>query len=299
MTSAPVRDAGSLMNYVGVRRAETSGIGAGSAESFGDVMSRTGSSKENLSGQRKITVGNDKNLTDKKVKSSLNSGEVSATNKTSKTDKVSNAAEGKTEVADREQTVKEASKKLVEETARKFGISEEDVLKAMEVLGFDMTALLNAENLTMLAVTLSGEDSSLALLTNEELYGTVQELLQSLGEVKTALAQELSLPPEELQQVIDEVSAKTQMPEEGMEEIPTNLTDRAEGQKMKEETDAKVTVTVEHGTKEIKLTTDEAGNTEQVEGVTEKKTAVRKQRKADRAVCHRKKEKKRFRDRTH
>lgn len=271
MTSAPVRDAGSLMNYVGVRRAETSGIGAGSAESFGDVMSRTGSSKENLSGQRKITVGNDKNLTDKKVKSSLNSGEVSATNKTSKTDKVSNAAEGKTEVADREQTVKEASKKLVEETARKFGISEEDVLKAMEVLGFDMTALLNAENLTMLAVTLSGEDSSLALLTNEELYGTVQELLQSLGEVKTALAQELSLPPEELQQVIDEVSAKTQMPEEGMEEIPTNLTDRAEGQKMKEETDAKVTVTVEHGTKEIKLTTDEAGNTEQVEGVTEKK----------------------------
>lgn len=270
MTSAPVRDAGSLMNYVGVRRAEPLGAGAGSAESFGDVMSKTGSSKENLSGQRKITVGNDKNLADAKVKSSLNSREVSETESTPKTEQVSKAAEGKVTTEAQEQAVEEAGKKLVEEIAEKLEVSEEDVLKAMEMLGFDMAALLNAENLTMLAVTLSGEDSPLALLTNEGLYGTVQELLQSLDEVKTALAEELSLNPEELQQVIDEVSAKAQMPEDGMEEIPTDLTEQAEGQEVKEETNAKVTVTVDHGTKAVKLTTDESGNVEQVEGVAEK-----------------------------
>lgn len=269
MTSAPVRDAGSLMNYVGVGKT-AAGIGANSAENFGDVMKRTGGSQENLSGRKGLTFGNDKNLTDVKAKASLNSKEASETEKPPKTETASKTAEGKVTAEGKEQAVEKAGKKLVEEIAEKLEVSEEEVLKAMEMLGFDMAALLNAENLTMLAVTLSGEDGSLALLTNEGLYKTVQELSQSLNDVKAALAKELSLTPEELQQVIDEVSKKAQMSESGMEEIPKDLPDKTENQEMKEEAAPKITVTVDHGTKEVKLTADEAGNVKQVEGVEKK-----------------------------
>lgn len=94
MTSAPVRDAGSLMNYVGVGKT-AAGIGANSAENFGDVMKRTGGSQENLSGRKGLTFGNDKNLTDVKAKASLNSKEASETEKPPKPKRLPRQQKGK------------------------------------------------------------------------------------------------------------------------------------------------------------------------------------------------------------
>lgn len=267
MTSAPVKDAGSLMNYIGIRAAGTQGMGAGSADSFGDVMSKAGSRKD-LDVSKSTETGKGKELADTKVKDSLQVRKTSEAQESPKTEKVSAKAEGKPETGDAEQAVEEAGRKLAEEIAKQLGVSEEEVLEAMEMLGFHLVSLLNAENLTMLAVTLSGEDSPLALLTNEGLYGTVQELLQSLDQGKAALCKELSVDPEMLQQIIDEAGAKAQMPKEGIEQIPEETIDQMLGQESaKEETNAKITVTVEHGTKAVKLTTDEAGNVQRTEGV--------------------------------
>lgn len=259
MTSTPVKDAASLLNFVGGSRAAASGTKSGAAGNFGDVMSKTSYSGGNLSSQKRVNAGNGENLKNTKVnqsfthKEALNGKSGSDTVKTGKADVV------------QEQALSEAGSNLVEETAKELGISEEEVIDAMEELGFGMMSLLDADNLTKLVMTLSGEDSSLALLTDEGLYGKMQNLLQSLDEIRAELMEALSLSGEELAQLTEQGA---EMPEAGMLQTE-NYADVPE-QGSGEVSEAKITITVEQGTDSIKLTADENGNVEQVQKVVPK-----------------------------
>ena len=151
--------------------------------------------------------------------------------------------------------------------AKELGVSEEEVMKVMEQLGFGMVDLLNVENLTKLALTLSGESDALALLTDEGLYTSVQDLLQNLDEVKTELMAELEQSPEELQQLIESVNVQMKMSDEGLDLSQMDSLDV-----VADEENTKITVTVEQGAETVKLYVDESGNTLQVKEVTAKDT---------------------------
>lgn len=72
------------------------------------------------------------------------------------------------------------AKDVINQIAKDLNVSEEDVLKAMEVLGLQNIHMLTSENITSVVLEISGETDMLALTTNETLYETVKNLIQTL-----------------------------------------------------------------------------------------------------------------------
>lgn len=257
MTGTFVKDVGSLLNFVGSQGMPPQGVKTGDAGNFGDVMNKASyNDNKDLGAQSKPKSGKSESLSNDRVNQSHPRKEA-LQKSGSKAAKPDDAV-----TAEQEQAVQEAGEEMIRETAEEFGVSEEEVVKAMEELGLSMTSLLDADNLTRLALALSGEESSLVLLTDEGLYGKVQNLLQSFEEIQGGLMEEMSLSSEEFEQMLaklnakeisegEQISAETavQQPDEGVEE------------------QGKVTVTVEEGTQTVKLAVDENGNAAFVEEV--------------------------------
>lgn len=250
------------MNFVGNRAVPASGTKAAVTDSFGDVMSKASDSRKDLSSQTKVDSAGKTKTEDKRVYKSK------AQKETAKADEGSKSISTDKSREECGQAVEEAGRKLVEETAEKLGVSEEEVVDAMEELGLCMAALLDAENLTKLALTLSGEENALVLLTDEGLYGTIQDLLQSLKEITAGLMEELSMSEAELKELLQSVNAQ----EEAAEAKAGSFTDslKQDTADAKEE-NAKITVTVKQNGETVKLSADEKGNTEQVKEVISEK----------------------------
>lgn len=262
MTGAPVKDVSSLLNFTGSQKAGTSVRSAGAGE-FENAMSKASyggkgsASKDRVSGER-IKSGENSDLQKEKVNRSH--PRKDALKRKEETGEVKSEETGLD--AQRQQEVEEAGSQVVSEVAKALDISEEEVLDTMEELGFGITDLLDPNQLTKLVMTLSGETDTLSLLTDESLYGKVQDLLKSLEGIREDLSEELSIDPGELEQILDE------LPGESKEEV--SFADEAElSPKMPEENGKaeKITITVEDGSRSVELTTDERGNTIQAQAV--------------------------------
>lgn len=260
MTSVPVKDVGSLLNFTGNIKVPASGIRTGDTQSFGDVMSKASGGGKNAGGSEKAAPPKGTDRKDTKVEKSDSRRQNLKTKSSNGSADVSKATE-----AERQQAVDQAGRQLAEETAKELDVSVEEVETAMEQLGLSYASLLDAENLTKLVLTLSGEDSALALLTNEDLYGTVQNLLDSLNTLKTDLMEQLSLTPEELSDVVEAVKTQ-EMSEQGMTVQNPGLMETSK----EEKEPARIIISVEQSTETVKLTTDEKGNVVQVEGTVSK-----------------------------
>ncbi len=264
MTSTPVKDAAPLLNFARGSRAAASSTKSGAAGNFGEVMSKTSYSGGKLSSQKKVNAGNGEDLKNAKINQPLTHRE--ALNGESGSDAVKT---GRSDTV-QEQALSEAGSNLVEETAKELGISEEEVIDAMEELGFGMVSLLDADNLTKLVMVLSGEDSPLALLTDEGLYGKMQNLLQSLDEIRTELTETVSISIEEPEPA-RLAELRTEIAENGMVQTENYADVLQQGsEEAGEAGEAKITITVEQGTDSIELTADENGNVEQVQKVVPK-----------------------------
>lgn len=261
MTSTPVKNVGVLMNLAGTRAAAAAGNMASQTGSFGDVMNKASEGANNQSSQIKTDTAKNKDLSSAQTDKPHTHKEPPKAEDVKKTEEA--AVTGK-----QEQAVQEAGKELVKEIADKMGVSEEEVVRVMEQLGLSMASLLDAENLTKLALTLSGTDNPLALLTDESLYGTIKDLLQSLSEIKDGLGEDLSLNQEEMAQLLETMKEETKVQQEGPNQsnplLPEgDVSAEAEG----EMTEAKIIVTVEQNGERIQLSADKNGNAEQVETV--------------------------------
>lgn len=267
MTSTSVKDVGSLLNFVGTQA--VSSVKAAAQESFGDVMNKasyTGTG-QNQSGDVKETAKS--KASPKNEMTASNSRKESVKTESSK----SNAKPKETtpEVTpEQEQALEEAGSEMVSYTAQELSVSEEEVTSAMEELGLDALSLLDTDNLKELVLTISGEDNSLALLTDAGLYETLQDLSKDLDMVMENLS-EVFPDSEELTQAITLLS-------EGNESGTAVIAQAEQALTAPEETPAptvnapenKVSITVEESTQSVKLSTDENGNVLNVETVTPK-----------------------------
>ena len=257
MTSTPIKEAGRLFPFMASgRTAPDQKTGAGSAGGFGDVMSRTSYGGNDFPVQSRNDAVNAPKKTQIDQSGSRKDVVKTESAKPAKAGEVSPEQSG---------AVEEAGQELVRETAEELGVSEEEVLCAMEELGFCFADLLNADNLTALVMTLSGEDSTLALLTDESLYGKLQNLLETLKGINGRLMEELSLSPEEFGAMLEHMAES----DEAQNTLTEDYADVLNETGAKEE-GPEITVTVKQGDQEIKMTADENGNTKQVEEVAVK-----------------------------
>ncbi len=259
MTSTPVKDVGSLMNFVGNRAPVSSGRGVESADSFGSVMSKA---SENRQTPENTETVKDSVETVKETRVDKSHTRPETTKTEDDTKRVKDVKSPETEEAVQE-AVTEAGEQMVKEIAQTLGVSEEEILDAMEELGFGMAALLNPDNLTQLVLTLSGGDS-VSLLTDAGLYDSLQTLLQSQQEIMTNLSEEFLLSAEDFNQLLEEMNVPEELSDVQMGQVQEPASDIPN---QDAEDNAKITVTVEEGTQSVKMTTDENGNVKQVETV--------------------------------
>lgn len=120
--------------------------------------------------------------------------------------------------------VKEAVKEIKEKIKEEFGVTDEDIEKALEVLGLTMADLLDMGNLTDFVVELTGMESSVELLISSEFSGKLNELAGFIQETVNELSKELGMMPEDVEAVLKQAlsdNTADEMPIEADENIMT------------------------------------------------------------------------------
>ena len=112
--------------------------------------------------------------------------------------------------------------KLVEQVAEELGVSVEEIETAMQELGITAIALFQPEMLTQLVLTVSGENDMLSLLTNGDLYDSLNQLLSQTQTMLSQIQEALAVSPEQMQEILTQMQAiygtelETEIPQEGM-----------------------------------------------------------------------------------
>lgn len=107
-----------------------------------------------------------------------------------------------------EMTVEEiadALTQIIEQIKEILGISDEELLCGMESIGMKPLDLLEPANMTQLVTALSGEDSPISLVANEELYTALQEITQMVETTAGELLENTGLTQDELDIVLEKL----------------------------------------------------------------------------------------------
>lgn len=251
MTSTPVQNVSALMNFVGGKNLTTQAGGTNQTGSFGDLMSKTTSGGKDLATPRQPETAkvSPKDAAARDMKQNRPEA-VNAAEDAEKPADTVKAANADTQSAQTE-AVTEAGEELVKDIAGELGVSEEEVLRAMEELGLSLYQLFDPAVLTQLVLNVSGEQDAAALLTDEGLFTKLQDILKAAGEISDNLAEKLNATPEEMQKILEQLqAAKDNMTAEPQEILETEA----------EENAPKITIEVKVNGETVKLSADENGN---------------------------------------
>ncbi len=255
MTSSAVKELNPLMNFVQTKSKGNlqDDLGGNFTDAFSKASGQQNvafQSANAVQGSTKVQVQN----TDKRGLDNDNGAKV-------------NTKEVKSQDISADKKLQETGEELVEKVAEELGVTEEEVLAAMEALGLTMTDLLNADNMTQLVLAIEGEDM-LSLMTDEGLYNSLQNILSMVSQATNQLQEELGITPEELAAMLEEATAKEELPKD-KQELPAQ--DGVKEQIPEGEED--YTVTVERNGETVKVSVEVDGNSEsKSEEVTSLKT---------------------------
>lgn len=247
MTSAPVKSVNSLMNFVGTRaNVQNSKMSDGS---FGSAMNRaTGENSRSDAGKQTtlLKCTNRSNTSDvpKNISSTDSKGPVGT-------------RDSLKSIEESVERIEDSGKELVDQVAEVFGVTQEEVLEAMEVLGLSYLSILEPGNLQELVLQVCGEADASALLTNEGLFENLQTLNQLTDDMRQELMQEMNFTPEELEQLLE--GTKTLSSDAAMGEEAVGLPDmEAEADEQLQE--PRITIDVKVNGRNVKMEAEENGS---------------------------------------
>lgn len=261
MTSTPVKNVSALMNFVGGKNLTQAG-GTNQTGSFGNLMSKTTSGGKDLTTpkQPETTKISPKDAAARDMKQDRSDTVKTVENAEKPVDAVE-AVNADTQSGQAE-AVQEAGEELVKDIAGELGVSEEEVIRAMEELGLSFYQLFDPANLTQLVLNVSGEQNAAVLLTDEGLFTKLQDVLKAAGEISDNLAKELNASPEELQNILKQLKAAGSMEADPQEVLEA------------EENTPKITIEVKVNGETVKLSADENGNVDKTIGTVSQGTDV-------------------------
>ena len=267
MTSSPVKGMDPLMNFMSAK--SKGNLQDNLSGNFSEAFSKASGQQNMVLQSEKQTQGSSKVQVQNTDKKGLDNGNAQKTDQK----QVGTQEDVKAEkVADEAQ---KAGEELVGKVAEELGVSAEEVLAAMEALGFVMADLLNADNMTELVLTIEGEDM-LALMTDEGLYNSLQNLLTMVSETVDQIGEKMELSPEELEAILEQAK----VPE--MEENPETVPEDGKRPQMPEgQEDYTVTVERNGETVKVSVEVDGSSQTESTEVTGLKPEAVQEETTAD------------------
>lgn len=116
-----------------------------------------------------------------------------------------NQTESKAEVSKEEVSdeMKAKEEEIVREIAEKFGVSEEEVREAMEMLGFGVMDLLTQGNMVSLVAGIT-DMQTVDVLTDEALFAQITEMTAQVQDELQTVADTLGMSLEQLQATVQE-----------------------------------------------------------------------------------------------
>ncbi len=169
----------------------------------------------------------------------VNSEQAQQTDKTVNAENDVNEAGEEAAASEAARLFMEKAEQVLTQAAENLSVSVEDVTEMMKELGMELTDLLDPDRMTELLMMFTGEDQT-SLLTNEALYNTMQELTALSKDAGDELMKELSLTPEDLKAMLEQIAEAQKAGEEaddmlsGMQKgadlvSPDNTDERASG----------------------------------------------------------------------
>lgn len=166
------------------------------------------------------------------------------------------------------ETAEEKAGELVQEVAKVLDIPLEKVEEAMEILGLTAIDLFDPANLKQLLLNLTDSVDEVSLVTNESLYGNLQELFAAVDESLGALQKELGLNSEELDALMEQMVSEKQedMTVQDVTAQDVTVQDVSETPEVSVEgmKDYAVSVQRDGETVQIKVTVDDASGTKSI-----------------------------------
>lgn len=186
---------------------------------FGFVNSTNGSVKTESADFSSFLANSEKKMADDvNSKTTLNKSKTEANTKINEsrneTDKVENRKpvestekkQGSKTAEDVDDRAVESVKKAIEEIKdaieETLEVTSEDIDKILAELGFTQLSLLVPENVTTIALNLSGAEDVIEMATNNELYENVTEIVETVKETVEGLEETLDVIPEEFKEAI-------------------------------------------------------------------------------------------------
>lgn len=117
-----------------------------------------------------------------------------------------------------EKELEKATEELKAEIAEKLDISVEELEAVMETLGLTDASLFTQEGMTALVMEIEQITTPVELLTNAEVYQTLQDLNLYAQELLGTVKEELQLTDAQLEQAIAEIEESTKMMSEAPEQ---------------------------------------------------------------------------------
>ena len=93
-------------------------------------------------------------------------------------------------------------------------VSRDELISTMDELGMNMLDLLDESNIPKLAVAMTEGADELSLMTDENLFADVKELMSQVKELVSKLSGELDITPQQLNELLQEVPE--QLPEQNI-----------------------------------------------------------------------------------
>jgi flagellar hook-length control protein FliK len=172
----------------------------------------------------------------------------------------------KTDTQQVQDEVEQKGEELVKDIAEEMDVTPEEVEAAMEVLGLTMVELFQPDNLKQLLLNLTDNADEMSILTDETLYGNLQNLLETVDTDLSAIAEELGITQEDLESMITEMAAKTESPVAAGDMIATAVAEDAETPEVNLEGMKDYTVSVKKDGEvvQMQVTVDDASDAKSV-----------------------------------
>ncbi len=107
----------------------------------------------------------------------------------------------------------EAARQLMEQLADELGLDIEDIENAMQTLGLTNLAILDNTNMTQIIAEVTGADDMMAIVTNADLYLSVQDMQDAVDTTKSNLMEEFGFSEEEFSEALEDFQQNMPKPE--------------------------------------------------------------------------------------
>lgn len=208
MTSLPVKDLGAIANHF-TSAAKASEPDLGGSFNFQAVWNRQ------TAGIKTEEVHQKENANNTSVQNAKDSLASKGVVKESESTEIKSDSAEKP-LSDEEleaamEMLNTAAVNIVQQIAEELQITEEELNSIMDDLGMEQLSLLQPENVTQLVLAAKGFDDTLSLLTDEDLYQTLQSLHENLTECIHASSQEAGIMPEQLSEIAEKMMLENQI----------------------------------------------------------------------------------------